>query len=102
MQKNYSLNTSTCICENGKHIKGVGDFSVTECYEIIIVMDVVLTKKPNTVATEKTNTVATNVTSTTSINYLSKNVRYWYIFQTFLLVIISLLIIIIISCLNKM
>ena len=83
-------------------IKGVGDTSVTECYEIIIVMDVVLTKKANTIAAEKTNTVATNVTSTSSINYLSKNARYWYIFQTVLLVIISLLIIIIITCLNKM
>ena len=96
------MNTSTCICENSKYIKGVGDTSLTKCYEIIIVMDVMLTKKLNTIATEKTNTVAANVTSTSSINYLSKNVRYWYIFQTVLLVIISLLIITIISCLNKM
>ena len=39
---------------------------MTGCDEIIIVMDIVSTKKTNTIATKKTNTIATNVLSTAS------------------------------------
>ena len=59
-KKDYSCNFSTCICENSKHLKSISDTSVTECDEIVIVMDIVSTKK--------TNTIATNLTSTASIN----------------------------------
>ena len=87
-KKDYSLNLSTCICENSKYLKRIADTSVTECYEIIIVMDIVSTKN--------TNTIATNVRSTALINYHSKRVRDCYILLTVLLVITLLLIIIII------
>ena len=53
-KKDYSWNPSTCICENTKYLSTV-DTSVTECDEIVIVMDVVSTKM-------------TSVTSTASIN----------------------------------
>ena len=74
---------------------------MTECDEIVIVMDNVSTKTANTIATKKINTLATritsttatNVTSTTSINYHSKKVRECYIFHTAVLVIILRLII---------
>ena len=94
-KKDYTFNPSTCICENSKYLKSVADISVTECDEIIFVMDIASTKKTNTRATKKTNTKATNVTSTASINYHSKKVRNCYILHTVLLVIIVLLIIII-------
>ena len=71
-----------------KYLKSISDASVTECDEIIIVMD--------NVSTKKTNTIATNVTSTPSINCCSKKVGNCYILHTVLLVIILLLIIIII------
>ena len=87
-QKDYSWNPSICICENGKYLKSIADTSVTECDEIIIVMDIVSTKM--------TNTIAANITSTPSINCYSKKVRYCHILHTVLLVIILLLIIIII------
>ena len=46
---------------------------MTECDEAILVMDIVSTKKTNTIATKKTNIIATKVTSTTaSINCHSK------------------------------
>ena len=61
---------------------------MTVCDEIIIVMDIVSTKKRNT--------VATNGMSTSLINYHSKKVRDCYILHTVLLVIILLLIITII------
>ena len=66
-KKDYSRNPSTCICENSKYLKSIADTSVTECNEIVIVMDIVSTKK--------TNTIEANVTSTASINYHSKKVR---------------------------
>ena len=69
-------------------IVSIADTSVTQCDEIIIVMD--------NVSTKMTNTVATNVTSTASINCHSKKVRDCYILHTVLLAIILLLIIIII------
>ena len=59
-----------------------------ECDEIITNMDIVSTKK--------TNTIETNVTSTASINCHSKKVRDCYILHTVLLVIILLLIVTII------
>ena len=62
--------------------------SVAECGEIILVMDIVSTKK--------TNTIATNVTSTASINCHSKKVSGCYVLHTVLLAIILLLIITII------
>ena len=81
--KDYSWNSSTCICENCKHLKCIADTSVIECDVIITVMDIVSTKK--------TNTIAKNVTSTALINCHSKKVRDCYIFHTVLLVIILLL-----------
>ena len=59
-EKDYSWNPSTCICEKSKNLKKVADTTVTQCDEIIIVMD--------NLSTKKTNTIATNVTSTASIN----------------------------------
>ena len=38
-KKYYSWNRSSCICQNSKYLKSVSDTSVTECDEIIIVMD---------------------------------------------------------------
>ena len=64
MQKVLLWNPSTCICENSKYLKGVADTSVTECDEIIIVMDILSTKM--------TKTVATIVTSNASIYWQSK------------------------------
>ena len=61
---------------------------MTECDQIVFFMDIVSTKKKNT--------VATNVTSTASINYHSKKVRDCYILHIVLLVIILLCVIIII------
>ena len=66
-KKDYSWNRSTYTCEKSKYFKSVADPSLTECNEIIFVMDIVSTKK--------TNTIATNVTSTASINGHSKKVR---------------------------
>ena len=45
---------------------------MTECDEIIIVIDNVSTKKTNFIVTEKINTIPTNLTSIASINYHSK------------------------------
>ena len=53
--------------ENSKYLKSIADTSVTECDEIIIVMD--------NVSTKKTNISATNILSTASINCHSKKVR---------------------------
>ena len=58
---------------------------MTECDEIIIVMD--------TIATKKTNTMPTNAMSTSSINYHCKKERDCYTFHTVLLVFILLMII---------
>ena len=91
-KKDYSWNPSTCICENSKHLKILADTSVTECDEIIIVIDKVLIKK--------TNTIVTNVTSTASINCHSIKVRdilnLCYVLHTVSLAIIWLLVIVII------
>ena len=57
-EEDYSWNPNTCICGNSKYLKSTADTSVTECDEILIVMDDVSTKKTNTIATKKTNTIA--------------------------------------------
>ena len=72
--KNYCKckeNYSTCICENSKYSKIIVDTSVTDCDKIVIVIDIMSTKK--------TNTIATNVTSIASINWHSNIVRDCYI-----------------------
>ena len=79
-KKDYSWNSSTCICENSKYLKSIADTSVTECDEVISVMDIVSTKM--------TDTIATNV----SINCDTKKVTYSL--HTVFLAIILLLIII--------
>ena len=76
MQKDYSWNPTTCICENSKYLKST---LVTECEEIVSVMDTVSTKK-------------TNVMSTPSINFQNIKVKDSYILHTVLLPIILLLI----------
>ena len=53
-----------------KYLKSVTDTSVTKHDEIVIFMDIVSTKK--------TNTIATNVTSTASINCLKKSKKLLY------------------------
>ena len=53
-KKDYSWNPSTCICENSKYLKSISDTSVIACDKIISVMDIVLTKKTNTIATNVT------------------------------------------------
>ena len=86
-KKDYSWNTSKCICENIKYLKNMANTSVIMCGEIISVMDIV--------ATKMTNAIARNG----PINSDSKNVRYkinCYIFTKVLLAIILLLIITII------
>ena len=70
-KENYNWNPSKCICENSKYLKSIANTKVTECDEIIIVMDTVWTKK--------TNTIAANVTSTASIYWHNKKVRDCYI-----------------------
>ena len=88
MQKDYSLNPSTCICENSKYLKSIADTSVIEWDKIITVMDILSTKIK--IAT------ATNVTTTASINCHSKKLRDCYILHAVLLAITLLLIIAII------
>ena len=85
-KNDYSWNPSTCISEKSKYLKSITDTSVTECYEIIIVMNNVSTKM----------TIVTNVMSGASINCCSMKVRDCYILHTVLLAIILLLIIVII------
>ena len=45
LEKEYSLNPSSCICENSKYLKSVIDNSVTKCDKIVIVMKDLSTKK---------------------------------------------------------
>ena len=45
---------------------------MTECDEVIFVMDNVSTKKTNTITTEKTNTLTTNFSNTSSIKCHNK------------------------------
>ena len=95
MQKGYSCNPRTCICENSKYLKSVAGTSVTVCDEIVIFMNIISIKRTNTIAIKMTNTTAT-YTSSPSINCRSKKVRDCYIPHTVLLVTILILIIIII------
>ena len=71
----------------------IADTLATECDEIMLVMDIVSTKKTNLIARKQTNTIATNVMSTPSINCHSKKVNDCYILHAVLSVIILLLII---------
>ena len=48
---------------------------MTECDEIIIVLDNVSAKTSNTITTKKTNIIVTNVMSTALINCYSKKVK---------------------------
>ena len=89
-KENCSLNPSTCICGNSKYLKSFADNSVTECDENLIDMDIVSTKKRNT--------IATNFTSTASIGFHSKNVRPCYVLHAVLLITIKLLIAVSICC----
>ena len=63
MWKDYSWNTSSRICENGKYLKSLADTSVTKCDEIVIFTD--------NLSTKRTNTIATIVASTASISCYS-------------------------------
>ena len=38
-KKDYSWNPSSCICENSKYLKSIADNSITECDQIITVMN---------------------------------------------------------------
>ena len=66
-KKDYSWNPGTSIYENSNYSKSITDTSVTECDEIMIVID--------NVSTKKTTTIAKNVMSTASINFRRKKVR---------------------------
>ena len=83
-KKDYSWNTSTCIREDSKYLKIIGNTSVIKFDEI---------RSFNDVSAKLTNTIATNVTK----NCCSKKVRDCYILCTGLLVI-TLLLIITITC----
>ena len=72
-QKDYSWNPSTCICENSKYLKSVVDTSVTECDEIVIVMNNLSTKMANIITTKKTNTITTNIRDCYILHSLSYN-----------------------------
>ena len=83
-KKDYSWNSYTCICENGKYLKSIADTSVIPCDEIKYVMDIVSTNVAKTIPINVTNTVPTN---------FHKKPRYkmdCYILHTVLLVIILL------------
>ena len=62
-KKDYSRNSSTCVCENSRYLKSVADTSVIMYDKIKSVM--------NTLSTKKANTTATNV----SINSHNKKVK---------------------------
>ena len=88
MQKDYSWNPSTCICENGKNLKRIADTSLIACDEVIYAMDIV--------STNVTSIISANVTITMLKNSDDKKVRYkidCYILHTVLLVIMLLFII---------
>ena len=66
-EEDYIWNPRVCICEYSKYLKILSDTSVTNCDEIVIVVD--------NLSTKKTDTIATNVTSTASINCHNKKAR---------------------------
>ena len=82
-KKDYLWNPSTYICEHSKYLKSITDTSMAKCDEIIIIMNIVSTKKGK-------------VTSNASINCHSKNVRDFFILHIALLAVMLPLIIIII------
>ena len=49
-KKDYSWNLSACNCENSKYLKSTADNSVIACDESTSVMDILSTKKKNTIA----------------------------------------------------
>ena len=68
LQKDYSWNLSTCICENGKFLKSIANTSIIVCDEITNAVDSVSTIVTKTILTNMTNTISTNAASTVSIN----------------------------------
>ena len=84
-KKDYSWNSSTCVSENSKYVKGVAYTLVIACDEIIPVTDIVWTTM--------TNAIAPNV----SINSDDKKVRYkidCYILHTVLSLLLLMIAII--------
>ena len=75
-KKDFIWNPATCACENDKYLRNGIDNSVIMCHEIIDVTKTALTK-----------TVPTKCTS-----------KNFYIFLTFLLITIALLIAVTIYC----
>ena len=49
-KKDYSWNSSTCICEDGKYLKSVVGDSQTVCGQIIYVMDIVSKNVANAIS----------------------------------------------------
>ena len=49
-KRDYSWNSSACICENIKYLKSIVDTSVIACDKIISVMGIVSLKRTNTIA----------------------------------------------------
>ena len=96
IMKHINLSVKVIVSENEiivgilahVFVKSITDISVIDWDEIIFVIDIVSTKK--------TNTIATNVKSTACINCQSKKVRDCYILHTILSTIILPLIITII------
>lgn len=64
MQKDYSWNHSTSICDNGKDLKSIADTLPIVCDKILYVFD--------TVSTKMASAVATNAASSVSINFSNK------------------------------
>ena len=44
MPKNYSWSPSLSICNNCQYLKSIADTSVTQCNEVIIVMEIQIDK----------------------------------------------------------
>ena len=66
-KQDYRWNPSTCICKNGRCLKGIADTSVISCDETKYAM--------NIVSTNVANNIPTNAISTVWINYNNKKVR---------------------------
>ena len=90
-KKDSNWNPSTCISENSKFLKSIGDTSVIVCDEIINATDSVSKNVTNTMPTNMTNIISTNVPNTVSINSDDKKLRYktnCYIFHVLLVIIL--------------
>ena len=72
-EKYYSLNPSTCFCENSKYLKSVADTSVTKCDKIVIAM--------KNLSTKKTSIITTNATATALVKYHSKKVKVYFAYS---------------------